>query len=124
MRFPAQSTTTVNGAPHAKGYSLFTVLRRIPAANVERIEIVDGATLKIPGLWGQVANIVYRATGISGQFAWTGEMRTHYADPLFTQANVSVSGRSGALEFEVGLDNSGAERSAAGGLTRNIIATG
>ncbi len=97
---------------------LFTLLTRIPAANVERIEIVDGATLDIPGLSGQVANIVYRADGLSGQFSWTGEVRAHYADPQFTRGNVSVSGRSGALEYELGLDNNDAGRSAAGGGTR------
>ena len=58
-----------------KSDSLFDLLTRIPAANVERIEIVDGATLDIPGLSGQVANIVYQSSSLSGQFAWTGEMR-------------------------------------------------
>jgi outer membrane cobalamin receptor len=33
-------------------------LGKIPAANVVRIEIVDGAKLDIPGLSGQVANVV------------------------------------------------------------------
>ncbi|WP_126176840.1 TonB-dependent receptor plug domain-containing protein [Tsuneonella rigui] len=100
-----------------KSDSLFDLLSRIPAANVERIEIVDGATLDIPGLSGQVANIVYQSSSLSGQFAWTGEMRAHYADPLFTRGSVSISGRSGALEYEAGIDNSGAGRSAAGGPT-------
>jgi hypothetical protein len=107
-----------------KSDSLFTLLTRIPAANVERIEIVDGATLDIPGLSGQVANIVYQANGISGQFAWTGEVRAHYADPLFTRASASVSGRSGAVEYEFGIDNSDAGRSAAGGPTRILDANG
>ena len=100
-----------------KSDSLFDLLTRIPAANVERIEIVDGATLDIPGLSGQVANVVYQSNALSGQFAWTGEMRAHYADPLFTRGSVSISGRSGALEYEAGIDNSNAGRSAAGGPT-------
>jgi hypothetical protein len=110
--------------PSVKSDSLYSLLTRIPAANVERIEIVDGATLDIPGLSGQVANIVYQANGMSGQFAWTGEARPHYADPLFTRASASVSGRSGALEYEVGIDNSDAGRSAAGGPTRILDANG
>ncbi|TCJ39803.1 TonB-dependent siderophore receptor [Parafrankia sp. BMG5.11] len=101
-----------------KSESLFNLLTRIPATNVERIEIVDGATLDIPGLSGQVANIVYQSNALSGQFAWTGQVRAHYADPLFTRGSVSVSGRSGALEYEAGIDNSDAGRSAAGGPTR------
>jgi len=120
LRGLGQATGNVlfNGArPSTKSDSLFTLLTRIPAANVERIEIVDGATLDIPGLSGQVANIVSKATDLSGQFAWTGQVRAHYADPLFTRASVSISGRSGALEYEVGLDNDDAGRSAAGGRT-------
>jgi hypothetical protein len=121
MRGLGQATGNVlfNGQrPSTKSDSLGTLLERIPAANVERIEIVDGATLDIPGLSGQVANVVYKSSGgISGQFRWTGQMRAHYAEPLFTRGGGSVSGRSGALEYEVGLDNNQAGRSSAGGPT-------
>ncbi len=107
-----------------KSDSLYDLLTRIPASTVERIEIVDGATLDIPGLSGQVANIVYQSAALSGQFAWTGQVRAHYADPLFTRASASVSGRSGAFEYELGLDNSNAGRSAAGGPTRILDGSG
>lgn len=121
LRGLGQATGNVlfNGQrPSSKSDDLGTLLSRIPAANVTRIEIVDGATLDLPGLSGQVANVVYTSVGgVSGQFSWTGEMRAHYADPLFTRGAVSVGGRSGALEYEVGLDNNQAGRSAAGGLT-------
>ena len=103
--------------PSSKSDELSTLLSRIPASNIERIEIVDGATLDIPGLSGSVANVVYKASGMSGQFSWTGGMRAHYADPLFTRGSASVSGSSGALEYELGLDNNNAGRSAAGGPT-------
>ncbi|MFA9200483.1 MAG: TonB-dependent receptor plug domain-containing protein [Cypionkella sp.] len=121
LRGLGQATGNVlfNGQrPSSKSDDLRTLLSRIPAANVTRIEIVDGATLEIPGLSGQVANVVYTSSGgISGQFSWTGQVRAHYADPLFTRGAVSVSGRSGALEYEVGLDNNQAGRSSAGGET-------
>jgi hypothetical protein len=121
LRGLGQATGNVlfNGQrPSTKSDDLQTLLSRIPAANVTRIEIVDGATLDIPGLSGQVANIVYNSTqALSGQFSWTGEMRAHYADPLFTRGAVSVSGASGALQYELGLDNNQAGRSAAGGPT-------
>src|SRR5690349_20081570 len=114
----ATGNVVINGQRiSGKSNDVVTELSRIPAANVERIEIVDGATLDIPGLSGQVANIVYQSSSLSGQFAWTGETRAHYADPLFTRGSVSISGRSGALEDEAGIDNSGAGRSAAGGPT-------
>jgi hypothetical protein len=113
--------------PSNKADDMYTQLSRIPAGNVERIEIVDGATLDIPGLSGQVANIVYRADAFSGQFSWKPEFRPHYTDPLFTRADVSVRGRTGAVEYEVALNNDDSRRSGAGGPTliydgaRNII---
>ena len=100
-----------------KSDSLYTLLTRIPADNVERIEILDGATLDIPGLSGQVANIVFRANQLSGQFSWRPEFRAHFTDPLLTRGDVSVSGRHGALEYEFGLNNNDASRSGAGGDT-------
>lgn len=66
-----QATANVlfNGARSAnKSDDLYTQLTRIPADNVTRIEIVDGAALDVPGLSGQVANIVFEAKGSSGQF--------------------------------------------------------
>lgn len=103
--------------PSNKSDDMYTQLSRIPAGNVERIEIVDGATLDIPGLSGQVANIVYRADALSGQFAWKPEFRAHYTDPLFTRGDISVRGRSGTIEYEVALNNDRSARSGAGGAT-------
>src|SRR3546814_9830628 len=96
---------------------MYTQLSRSPGGNVERIEIVDGATLDIPGLSGQVANIVYRADGISGQFSWKPQFRPHYTDPLLTRGDVSVRGRSGEIEYEASLNNDDSARSGAGGQT-------
>jgi hypothetical protein len=130
LRGLGQATGNVlfNGErPSNKADDMYTQLSRIPASNVERIEIVDGATLDIPGLSGQVANIVYRADAFSGQFSWKPEFRAHYTDPLFTRADVSVRGRAGAVEYEVALNNDDSARSGAGGPTliydgaRNII---
>jgi hypothetical protein len=130
LRGLGQATGNVlfNGErPSNKADDMYTQLSRIPASNVERIEIVDGATLDIPGLSGQVANIVYRADAFSGQFSWRPEFRAHYTDPLFTRADVSVRGRSGTIEYEVALNNDDSARSGAGGPTliydgaRNVI---
>lgn len=114
----ATSNVLFNGArPSNKSDDLETQLTRIPAANVERIEIVDGASLDIPGLSGQVANLTYKASRTSGQFEWRPVMRAHFADELYTRGNVSVSGSTGALQYEVALNNDEARRSAAGGQT-------
>jgi outer membrane receptor for ferrienterochelin and colicins len=100
----------------AKSNDILAELSRIPAQNVVRIDIVDGATLNIPGLSGQVANIIAKAAGISGQFAWRPEFRTHFTDPLLTRFEVSASGRQGPVEYTLGLENQ-ASHSGAGGET-------
>jgi len=92
-------------------------LQKIPASNVERIEIVDAATLDIAGLSGKVANVVVKAgKKASGQFSWRPEFRAHYSDPIFTRGDVSYSGAMGKLDYTLGLDSQG-NRSAAGGPT-------
>lgn len=130
LRGLGQATGNVlfNGKrPSNKADTMYMQLSRIPAGNVERIEIVDGATLDIPGLSGQVVNIVYRADGFSGQFAWKPEFRAHFTDPLFTRADLSVRGRTGDVEYEAAINNDDSARSGAGGPTliydrdRNII---
>lgn len=93
-----------------------TVLGRIPAANVMRIDIVDGSTLSVPGLTGQVANIISRASAITGQFSWRPEFRSHNTAPLVTRGDVSFSGKLGQVEYTVGAENA-AFRSGAGGPT-------
>ena len=104
--------------PSNKSDFFFVQLQRIPASNVARIEIVDGATLDIPGLSGQVANIVFKSDSFSGQFEWKPQTRAHFTDPLFTRAQISATGKAGSLEYEVGLNNDDSGRSGAGGLTR------
>ncbi|NJC06620.1 hypothetical protein GGQ97_002413 [Sphingomonas kaistensis] len=94
-----------------------TALQAIPSGNVTRIEIVDAAEVDVPGLTGQVANVVYEAKKkISGQFSYRPEFRAHYADPLYTRGDVSVSGTSGPIEYTLSLKND-ASRSSAGGPT-------
>lgn len=103
--------------PSSKSDFLQTLLQRIPADTVIRIEIVDGATLDIPGLSGQVANVVYKADKMSGQFSWKPQFRPHNADPLFTRGDISLSGKAGTIEYELGFNNDDAGRSGADGPT-------
>jgi outer membrane receptor for ferrienterochelin and colicins len=91
-------------------------LSKIPAANVERIEIVDGAKLQIAGLSGQVANVVTRAGGISGSWNWRPDVRRYYTNPQLTRGAISVSGSKPTLDWTVGLENQ-ANHSGAGGNT-------
>ena len=127
LRGLGQATGNVlfNGErPSSKSDFMETLLQRIPAETVTRIEIVDGASLDIPGLSGQVANVVFEADQLTGQFSWKPEFRTNFTDPLYTRGDVSISGRSGALEYEVGLNNDDSGRSGAGGETLIYDGTG
>jgi len=114
----ATGNVLINGQRlSGKSNDVLAELSRIPADNVLRIEIVDGATLDIPGLSGQVANVVARAAGVSGQWAWRPEFRSYYTDPLLTRGEVSASVAHGAFDYTLALEN-GASHSGAGGGTR------
>lgn len=113
----ASGNVVINGERiSGKSNDVVDALTRIPAANVIRIEIVDAATLDVPGLSGQVANVVVKAGGISGQWSWRPEFRSHFTDPLLTRGDISMSGARGALQYTFGFDN-GSSHSGAGGRT-------
>ncbi len=113
----ASGNVVINGQRlSGKSNDVITELSRIPAGNVERIELVEGETLKITGLSGQVANVIVKSTGITGQWAYRPEFRSYYTDPLFSRFEVSVSGTKGPVQYTLGLDNRG-NRSGAGGPT-------
>ena len=91
-------------------------LAKIPAAQVVRIEIRDGATLDVPGLSGQVANVVAKAERLNGTWSWEPDVRRYYTDPQLTRGALSLSGSAGRVDYTVGLDNR-ASHGGAGGLT-------
>ena len=113
----ASGNVLINGQRlSGKSNDVVTELSRIPAQNVEKIEIADAATLDVPGMTGQVANVIVRSTGIRGQWAYRPEFRAYHTDPLLTRFEVSLSGTKGPVEYTLGLDNRGS-RSGAGGPT-------
>ncbi|HSG35677.1 MAG TPA: TonB-dependent receptor [Sphingomonadaceae bacterium] len=88
-----------------KSGSIADDLARIPAGDVIRIELVDGATLNIPGLSGRVANVIARSSGkLQGQFEWRPQMAAEYADARWLEGIVSVSGTIGRLGFTVAVE--------------------
>lgn len=80
-------------------------LGRISAANVTRIEVRDAATLNIPGLSGQVVNIVADIGGVSGTFAYNPQFRAYNTEPRLFSGEVSVNGSLGPVEYTIGLAN-------------------
>src|SRR6478735_3302838 len=92
----ATGNVLINGQRlSAKSQDVLGQLGRIPAGNVVRIEIRDGATMDISGLSGQVANVITKAAGVSGQWEWRPDVRARYTNPQVTRGNVSVSGAVG-----------------------------
>lgn len=79
-------------------------LSRIVSENVVRIEIKDGASLDIPGLSGQVANIITKSTGRTGTWSWAPEFRKRQNFNL-GHAHLTVSGEAGSLTYSAEIRN-------------------
>jgi hypothetical protein len=97
-------------------------LGRIPAGNVVRIEIVEGTTLNVPGLSGQVANVVVESSDLSGQFTWRSGFRAYNAGERLYGGEVSVSGSSGEFGYTLSLSNNNWRFGADGPITITDVA--
>lgn len=89
----------INGRrPSSKTSGADAILGRIPADKVIRIDIKDGASLDIPGLSGQVADIITGGSGISG--SWNYAVRSwEGTDPQLQDGGISISGERGDLSY-------------------------
>lgn len=93
-----------------KGGDPFDQVARVSAANVVKIEILDGTSLDIPGLTGQVVNVVTKASeGISGSWEWEPQWRIRQEANLLN-ANIKVSGETGNLSYAAELRNNAFRR--------------
>ncbi len=101
----ATQNVLINGQRvSGKSNDAATSLSRIDAASVIRIELLDGASLDIPGLTGQVANIVYSAKSLGGTFVWRPQLRPRLDDNWFA-GSVSLSGKAGATDWSLSAAN-------------------
>jgi outer membrane receptor for ferrienterochelin and colicins len=121
----ASENVLINGQRIAnKSGGAVDQLQRIPADNVERIEIVDAASLGIAGLSGQVANVIIKqAQKAAGQFEYNPHFRAHYAKPSFLAGSVSYNGKTGPVEYTLSAKNQPG-RGAFGGPVRIFNAQG
>ena len=102
----AATNVLINGSRFSgKSNDVVTEVGRIAAANVVRIDIVDGATLDVPGLSGQVANIVTAASGVSGSFAWRPQYRPKFDKLRLTNGEASVSGAALGFDYTLSMAN-------------------
>ncbi|MFB0613460.1 TonB-dependent receptor plug domain-containing protein [Aurantiacibacter poecillastricola] len=103
----AQGNLLINGDRlSSKSTSTAEALARIPVENVIRIEVVDGATLDIPGLSGRVANIIVEQGGLSGQFEWRPQAAAGPSDISLLEGEVSISGSTGWADYTIAFENS------------------
>ena len=102
----ATGNVLINGERWSgKSTDIVTELRRISSASVIRIDIVDAATLEVPGLSGQVANVVTASRGLSGNFAWRPQIRARRTEARLFNGEVSISGAFGGTDFSLSLAN-------------------
>ena len=102
----ADQNVLVNGQRlTSKSETVRDQLGRIPADDVLRIEIVEGATLDLPGLTGQVANVITSTTGMSGVFQYEATFRDNGTSPEWFGGEISISGQGGPLSYSLSLEN-------------------
>ncbi len=101
----ARENILINGERIAsKSLDARTALSRITAANVVRIEVMDGASLNVPGLTGQVANIITRETGFTRTIRWQPVFRKRFGAALLN-GEISTTGPTGLGQLTVSLAN-------------------
>lgn len=84
-----------------------TALSRITADQVAYIDIVDGASLNVPGLTGQVANVALvagRGGGFRTTIRWQPEWRPRLRNN-WLNGEVSTTGRLGGTDLTLSLKN-------------------
>lgn len=100
----AQENVLINGQRiSSKSSSARDALNRIPVDNVVSIEIIDGASLDIPGLNGQVVNVTTNSTGLSGTWSLHHRIRENLP-PANEWFELSLSGTQGDIEWTFGLE--------------------
>ena len=103
----AQGNVLINGQRvSGKSNGAVEALGRIVAQNVVRIELVDGSQFDIPGLSGQVVNVV---TNGLDKTSGTWKLASRFRDnlpPYYNEFNIALSGGKGALGWTFELDSS------------------
>ncbi len=101
----AKENVLINGQRvSGKNTGVIDRLSQISADAVVRIEIVDGATLSIAGLSGDVANVMTKPDKFSGQFKWNPEFRPRI-DANWLNGEISINGKLGSTDYTLAIAN-------------------
>jgi len=87
-----------------KSTDTLDVLDQIPIARVARLELVEATTLGIPGLSGQVVNVITTGGAVSGVWEWRARLRERL-EPRWGDASLSLNGETGDFNWRVGLNS-------------------
>ncbi|MEN7341635.1 MAG: hypothetical protein AAAFM81_01785 [Pseudomonadota bacterium] len=103
----ADTNVLVNGRRiSGKSNGPVEALGRIPVDTVVRLDIVDGASLDIGGLSGQVLNVVTSSdAGISGRYQYSPQYRTDDVPTRWRNFSVALSGGFEGAEWTLSVYN-------------------
>ena len=103
----ADTNVLINGRRiSGKSNGPVEALQRIPLEDVVRLEVVDGASLDIGGLSGQVLNVVTRSTGrVTGQFRAAPQFRTRGTPAQLLDGRIGIAGGGTRTEWNLSLNN-------------------
>lgn len=121
----ADTNVIINGRRiSGKSNGPVEALGRIPAEEVVRLELVDGASLDIGGLTGQVLNVITSNTGgISGQYRYAPRFRSKGTPARILEGSISLAGGGQKTEWTLALENN-SNRRGNEGTERVFDATG
>ncbi|MEM6586346.1 MAG: TonB-dependent receptor plug domain-containing protein, partial [Pseudomonadota bacterium] len=108
----ANTNVIINGQRiSGKSNGPVSALQRIPIEEVVRMEIVDGASLDIGGLSGQVLNVITSSTGgITGQFRYSAEWRDRGVPFRWGDGQIALAGGGEKTEWTLSLENDAGRR--------------
>jgi len=108
----ADTNVLVNGRRiSGKSNGPVEALQRIPLEDVVRLELVDGASLDIGGLSGQVLNVVTRSSGrLAGQFRVEPQFRSFGTPARLFGGSLALAGGGRKTEWNVSLGNDAERR--------------
>ena len=121
----ADTNVLINGRRiSGKSNGPVEALERIPSEEVVRLELVDGASLDIGGLTGQVLNVITASTGgIVGQFRYAPRFRSRGTPARILEGSVSFAGGGEKTEWTLALENQ-SNRRGNDGIERVFDASG